>query len=107
MNKTIRDIIDKKCDDVEKNKELDILLDDIRLAKDILSGKYKYCPNCDDYYLTESYLTDTDTKSSRICIYEDPINSGGNEYVDGFVDITYSICPKGHKHKVNRKERRQ
>lgn len=40
-------------------------------------------------------LSDTETKNARICIYRDPINSGGNDYADGFVDITYSICPKG------------
>ena len=106
MEKIIRDIIDKECSNEEKNKALDLLSDEIKMAKGILSGKFQYCPECKDYYLTASYLTDKETKNARICIYEDPINSGGNEYVDGFIDITYSICPKGHKHKVDRKERR-
>ena len=48
-----------------------------------------------------------ETKPARICIYEDPINSGSNDYVDGYTDITYSICPKGHKHEIDRKERRE
>lgn len=107
MNKIIKDIIDKKCGDKEKNRALDLLSNEIDMARGILSGEFKYCPECDDYYLAKSYLTDTETKNARICIYEDPINSGGNDYVDGFIDITYSICPKGHKHEVNRNERRK
>lgn len=106
MNKIIKDIVDRNCSKEEKNKALDLLNDEIRMAKGILSGKYEYCPCCDDYYLTKSYLTETETKKTKICIYRDPINSGGNDYADGFVDITYSICPKGHKHEVSRHERR-
>lgn len=107
MNKFIKDIIDRKCTNKEKNKALDLLSDDIEMARGILSGKFKYCPDCDDYYLAKSYLSDTETKDTKICIYEDPINSGGNDYADGYAYITYSICPKGHKHEVNRKERRK
>lgn len=106
MNKVIQDIIDRKCTKEEKNKALDLLSDDIEIAKGILSGKFTYCPECDDYYSTKSYLTEHETKPTRICVYQDFINSGGNDYVDGYVDITYSICPKGHKHEVNRDERR-
>ena len=29
-----------------------------------------------------------------------------DEYADGYADITYSICPKGHKKQINRSERR-
>lgn len=105
MNKFIKDIIDKTCSDKQKKKELDKLSDEIEMAKGILSGKFRYCSDCDDYYLTKSYLSDSETKNARICIYQDPINSGGDDYADGYVDITYSICPKGHRHEVNRKER--
>lgn len=105
MNKIINDIINRKCTDVEKERELNSLSNDIETAKGILSGKFKYCPDCDDYYLSKSFLSDIDTKSTRICTWQDPINSGGNEYEDGFIDITYSICPKGHKYEVSRKER--
>lgn len=107
MNKTIKDIINRKCTDEEKERVLKSLSEDIETAKGILSGKFKYCPDCNDYYLSKSFLSDVDTKSTRICTWQDPINSGGNEYEDGFVDITYTICPKGHKHEVNRKEKRQ
>lgn len=105
MNKIIKDIIDKRCSNKEKEKTLNLLSDEIEMARDILSGKFKYCPECNDYYLTKSFLSDTETKNTKICIYEDPINSGGNDYSDGYVDITYSICPKGHRHEINRSER--
>ena len=64
-------------------------------------------PKCDDYYISDCFLLQKETKPVRICIYEDQINSGGNDYVDGYADITYSICPKGHKYEVDRKERRK
>ena len=105
MDKFIKDIIDKNCSDKQKKKELDKLNNEIEMAKGILSGKFQYCQDCDDYYLAKSFLSDSETKNARICIYQDPINSGGNDYADGYVDITYSICPKGHKHEVSRKER--
>ncbi len=105
MNKSIKDIINKKCSDKQKINELDKLSDEIEMAKGILSGKFQYCPDCDDYYLTKSFLHDSETKNAKICIYQDPINSGGNDYADGYVEITYNICPKGHKHEINRKER--
>lgn len=107
MNKVIQNIINRTCSKEEKNKALDELSEEIKVAKGIISGKYKYCPDCDDYYLAKSFLSDGETKPTRICIYEDPINSGGNDYVDGYVNITYSICPKGHRHEVSRNERRK
>ncbi len=105
MNKFIKDIIDKKCSDLQKKNELDKLSDEIEMAKGILSGKFQYCPDCDDYYLIKSFFADSETKDTKICVWQDPINSGGNEYADGYVDIIYSICPKGHKHEVSRKNR--
>lgn len=105
MNKFIKDIIDKSCSDKQKKNELNKLSDEIEMAKGILSGKFQYCKDCDDYYLAKSFLSDSETKNARICIYNDPINSGGDDYADGYVDITYSVCPKGHRHEVNRKER--
>lgn len=105
MNKIINDIINKKCSENEKKKELDTLSSEIEMAKGILSGKFLYCPSCNDYYLSKSYLTDSEIKDEKICIYQDPINSGGNDYADGYVKIVYSICPKGHKREINREER--
>lgn len=105
MNNLIKSILMKPCETEEKLQLLDSMLDEIDMAKGIISGKYKYCPECDDYYLTKSFINDIETKKTKICIYEDPINSGGNDYTDGFVDITYETCPKGHKHEIERHER--
>ena len=107
MNKTIKDILDRNCTDKEKNKTLDSLIDDINMAKGILSGKFEYCPECNDYYLFKSYFTERERKPTQICVYEDPINSGGNDYVDGEIHITYKVCPKGHRHEIYRKEIRK
>ena len=107
MNKVIRDIIDRNCTNEDKKGALDSLINDINIAKGILSGKFTYCPKCDDYYLTKSYLTEHETKPTRICVYEDPINSGGNDYVDGEAYITYKVCPKGHKLEIDREERKK
>lgn len=105
MEKIIRDIIDKKESKEEKIKELEELLDDIEIAKGILNGEFNYCPKCNDYYLSESFGNKKETKPTKICIWNDPINSGGNEYEDGYVDIEYAICPKGHKIEISRKEK--
>lgn len=105
MNKIIKDIMNKKCSDEEKKKMLDLLTDEIEIARGILSGKFQYCPKCSDYYLAKSFLTDTNAIKAKICIYDDPINSGGNNYVDGYADITYNICPKGHRYEIDRSER--
>ena len=108
MNKTIKEIINSNyLKTKDKLEQLEQLESDITFAKNVVSGVYKYCPKCDDYYLSKSFLTEHETKLARICIYEDPINSGGNDYVDGYADITYSICPKGHKREIDRKERRK
>ena len=82
-----------------------MLFDQIVMAKGILSGKFIYCKDCNDYYLAKSFFTESETQKAKICVYKDIINSGGNEYKDGFVDITYRICPKGHRHEIDRKER--
>ena len=107
MDKIIKDIIISRMTNQDKKERLDNLLNDINIAKDILSGRLTYCKECDDYYLSKSFLSEHETKPTRICIYEDPINSGGDDYVNGYADITYSICPKGHKHEIDRKERRK
>ena len=107
MNKIIKDIIeDKTSSTEEKINFLDELLKDIELGKKILNREFKYCKECDDYYLTKSFTQETVSKEEKICTYIDPINSGGNEYVDWLVTITYSVCPKGHKHEISRSERK-
>ena len=94
MNDVVKKIIESKLSKEEKIQSLKKLSDDIEMANGILSGKIVYCAECDDYYLAQSFLTDTKTEKTQILIYSDPINSGGNEYVDGYADITYSIITK-------------
>lgn len=105
MEKIIEEILKRKTSDEAKIKALNKLQQDIEIAKDIISGKFKYCEDCNDYYLRESFLSKQETKPARICTYNDPINSGGNDYADGYIDIIYEVCPKGHKHEISRKER--
>lgn len=107
MLKNIEDIIISKVRDSEKLEALKQYEDDIKTAKDIINGKLTYCEECKDYYLTKSFFSEKETVPTKICVYEDPVNSGGNDYVDGYADILYNVCPKGHKHVVDRKERRK
>lgn len=107
MNDVIKKIVESKLSKEDKIQSLKKLSNDIEMANGILSGKFVYCAECDDYYLAKSFLTEEKTEKTQILIYSDPINSGGNEYADGYVDITYSICPKGHRKQINRSERRQ
>lgn len=105
--KDIKSIVISGAENSEKLKALKQYEDDIKIAKDIINGRLTYCKECNDYYLTKSFFSEKETVSTKICVYEDPINSGGNDYVDGYTDILYSVCPKGHKHVVDRKERRK
>lgn len=105
--KNIEDIIISKARYSEKLEALKQYEDDIKTAKDIINGKLTYCEECKDYYLTKAFFSEIETISTKICVYEDPINSGGNDYVGGYADITYRVCPKGHKRVVDRKERRK
>ena len=107
MNDVIKKIVESKISKEDKIQSLKKLSDDIEMANGILSGKFVYCDECDDYYLTQSFLTDMETEKTQILIYSDPINSGGNEYADGYADITYRICPKGHRKQIGRSERRR
>lgn len=104
MNKFIKDILERQCN-TDAKIELEALQEDIRVALGVIEGTYKYCVKCNDYYLVKSFMTEIETHETKICTWSDPINSGGNEYEDGYVDITYKVCPKGHKHEVNRSER--
>ena len=107
MLKEIENVIISEKEKSEKLKVLKQYKDDIRMAEDIINGKLAYCEECKDYYMNQSFFTEKETIFTRICTYQDPINSGGNDYADGYADILYSVCPKGHKHIIDRKERRK
>ena len=104
MLNDIEKIVISTAKDSEKLDALKQYEDDIKTAKDIINGKLTYCEECKDYYLTKSFFSEKETISTKICVYEDPINSGGNDYVDGYADITYRVCQKVHKHVVDRME---
>lgn len=104
MNKIVENIIQSNDSVNNKLVKLESLENNIRIAKGYLNGKYLYCDQCKDYYLSKSFLSEFEKIPAKICIYEDPINSGGNEYRDGHVKITYRVCPKGHKEEINREE---
>ena len=106
MNTYILDILTSSTTKKEKENAFKELEKSIKIARHILEGKYEYCAECQDYYLTKSFLTRLISKPGKICIYEDPINDGGKEYVDGMIDTTYRICPKGHKKVIKREERK-
>lgn len=108
MNETIKNIVldtHKKIKD--RVKELDVIAKDIELAKGLLNGEYSYCKDCDDFYLSKSFFEESETREEKIRTYVDPINSSGDEYTDGYVDILYLVCPKGHKHEISRSERKR
>lgn len=104
MNKEVEAIVLSSKSKEKKLEVLSMLDNDIKIAMRILDGTYTYCEECKDFFLTESFLTKEEIEKVRICTYDDPINSGGNEYVDGHAKITYRVCPKGHKHEIFRQE---
>lgn len=82
---------------IEEKEEL------IRTLSSTLSKKikvgYRYCKKCGNYYREKAWDTCYETNTENICVYEDPINSGGNNYEESVVTRKYSICPMGHKEK--------
>lgn len=66
--------------DSEKLEALKQYEDDIKTAKDIINGKLTYCEECKDYYLTKSFFSEKETVPTKICVYEDPINSDVHRY---------------------------
>lgn len=102
MNPVIKDILVRTCSKEEKEKALSALEDEIRIVRGVLCGEYRYCEDCDDYYLAKSFLEETGTVQGKVCTNWDPIS--GNEYADGYIRTTYSICPKGHKRAIGTSE---
>lgn len=105
MNAIVREILQGNGTNDDKAKALNELKTDIAFADEVLNGKFTYCESCDDYYLTESFQNKMDINDTKICTYEDPINSGGNEYADGTVIVKYRVCPKGHMKEIDREEK--
>lgn len=101
VNKDIKSIITNTFMSTEdKLKMLDNIVEDIDLARNIIVGKFKYCAECDDYYLSGAFQTEKKIEERSVLVYVDPMNSGGNETKKELQQITYSICPKGHRHEI-------
>jgi hypothetical protein len=106
MNKVIQNILNSNRAKDEKAKEADIFVKQFEIEKGVFRLEtYIYCPNCDDYYLAQYFCEDPKITEARIRVYEDGINSSGNEYADGFLRIRHLVCPKGHKHTLTRNKR--
>ena len=106
MNTIVKDILNKALTNEAKLKILEEVEKDIELAKQYLSGEFEYCEECNDYYFARSFFCEKETKVGQICVFKDPINSGGNEYRTGYIDTIYKICPKGHR-KIYRQDERE
>ena len=104
MHQIIKEILDSSSSLEKKKAEIASLKESVELVERIFSGEFAYCQKCHDYFLSKSFVVDTEIVTERVCIYSDPINSGGDEYEDKQVRYTYKYCPKGCKHQINREE---
>lgn len=107
MDKRIKDIIIGNYKSFEQvMNDLNSIEEDIKLAKKVITKEYTYCKECDDFYLSESFLQKTEIKPEKICTYTDPNQSSENEYRDGYMEYHYRICPKGHKYILFKQEKK-
>lgn len=104
MHPIIKEILDKDITVEKKAAEVAELKESIELAERIFSGEFTYCKKCGDFFLSKSFLVDTEIITERVCTYSDPIN-GDFDVQYKKVRYTYKICPKGCKHQINREER--
>lgn len=105
-NEIMQEINSNGIKGAKEAKEVDKILErlsemqtNIGLLRD---GKLEYCEKCKEFYNSKSFFTESETRNERICIYEDPINSGGNEYDNGQVEYRYRVCPKNHRSLMDR-----
>ena len=103
----IKNVACSSMDADQKNEILDEIASEIQIGRDIANGKYKWCSDCNDYYLTKSFFTENETKEEKECVYEDAVNSDKNEYINYVIDAVYEICPKEHKRLIHYKKKRK
>lgn len=104
MNQLIKNIIQGAYTTDDKLKALDSIADDLQMARGVMSGKYTYCPYCDEYYLTKSFVKEQQTELARVPVYENTPSGEITKHVNGEAIITYLICPKEHVREINREE---
>lgn len=97
MNKLVSDILYRNIKREPKVTEIKALIDDCNHALNLLTDEYKLCPECKDFYLRKSFNFETINEVRKVCTYDSPINSGDDEYEDRELEISYYICPKGHR----------
>ena len=96
MEEIIEKLLLSNKNDNKKREEINKIKSSCEEALKYLSGEYKYCPQCREYYRKKSFEFVTRTKEENVCVYEDIINSGGNEYEKQMVTRNYRVCPKDH-----------
>lgn len=96
MHKVIKEILMSDKTSETKRKQIDEIKESINLAERIFTGELAFCKLCQDYYMSKSFYTDTIVEEENVCVYSDPINSGGDEYERQKFKYTRRYCPKGH-----------
>lgn len=105
MHSAIKEVLEcNSTTNRQKTEEISRLKESINIAEQILAGKFTYCKSCGDYFLSKSFITETEVIDELVCIYADPINSGGSEYAKKPIRYTYKYCPKGCKQQIQREE---
>lgn len=102
MEKPVSEILfDRNLASKDKKEKIEKIKNSCDEALQYLSGEYKFCPQCKDYYRKKSFEFITETKEEKVCVYRDIINSGGDEYENQMVTRNYYICPKNHRIETN------
>ena len=97
MNNTISEILfNTSLKNKSKKDKITDIKNSCEEALKYLSGEYRFCPYCKEFYRKKSFEFVTRTREENVCVYEDIINSGGNEYEKQMVTRNYRICPKDH-----------
>lgn len=87
-----------------KKKELQQLQNEVERALEYLYGGWTFCKECKEYYRSESFFVEQETKVEKVCTYSSPINSGSDEYEEKAIKYTYTVCPKGHREVLDKDE---
>lgn len=77
MYKVIKEILMSDKTHETKRKQIDEIKESINLAERIFTGELSFCKLCQDYYMSKSFYTDTAVEEENVCVFSDPINSGG------------------------------
>lgn len=96
MHKVIKEILMSDETHEAKRKQIDEIKESINLAERIFTGELSFCKICQDYYMSQSFYSQTTVEEENVCVFSDPINSSGDEYEMQKFKYTRCYCPKGH-----------